>query len=94
MCMLLPLPSTVKTIDQWWRIQIGFTLLIVTIQFLALFIVYIYDTPKGSLLKGNEVECKKMLKELYSTEGRVAREFKELKNVLQETVILFQSLGC
>lgn len=87
MCLLLPLPSKVKLNDQWWRIVIGFPFMFVAIQFLCMSIIFVYETPKGSLLKSDEAQCRKMLGCIYRSRERVEKEVDNIDKVLNETVL-------
>jgi len=53
-CLLLPKLSIANHKDQWWRVELGFPMILVIIQFLFLLFLYNHETPKGSLLKNNK----------------------------------------
>lgn len=84
-CMLLPSLSKAKTTDQWWRIEIGFPLLLVAVQSLSLLLYYVHDTPKGSMLKGDEPECRRMLKQMFKSDERIEHEIGNIRSVLMDT---------
>lgn len=57
-CLFLPTANEAKDNDQWWRMVIGMPILIATVQCLCLLLYYRHDTPKASLLRGEESEAR------------------------------------
>lgn len=51
-----------------------------------LFLIFFYETPKGSLLKKDRKQCVQMLEYMFTNKERVAEEVKNIENVLEETV--------
>lgn len=61
----------------------------ISVQLLFLFLVFIYETPKGSLLKKDREQCIKMLNYMFKDQERIEKEIVNIENVLEETVYDF-----
>ena len=84
--LLLPLPSKVKPIDNWWRIEISFACVFILIQLMFLSLIFIYDTPKGCFLKGDKEQGVKMLNCMFTNKERIKEEINNIEKVLEESV--------
>lgn len=76
-----------KSIDNWWRIEIAFCFMFIITQLLFLLLIFRYETPKGSLLKKDKPQCMRMLTHMFNDKERIRSEVESIEKVLEETVI-------
>jgi len=57
-CLLLPDAKHLPLNEHWWQVVLGFPIILALVQFLFLLLYYVYDTPKGSLLKNDKVQAR------------------------------------